>query len=361
MVGDERRVVRLHDRQLVLEALGVGEAEEAVAALSADALLPEVEGVGRGDAPDDAVHHARAGAAGRCVRILEERDVRAGAALLVRVEQVVDRRVVLVHGLLHEPQAERARVVLDVPRRVAGDARDVVHAFELHRAYRTVRDRAGRARRIPRRLGARHLHAGPGQRRLTSGRHAWNAVARSTTKAGSDDREREGRSRVSSVSDLNRAASRFYGRDAGAQARSQTLLRSRRRESDDPLRGRRRNRAASTRASARRQSRHTLLGFVVDDIERGRRRACASAASPSRSTTWATSRRRTGSPRSGADRAALVQGSGRKHPRRRPTAGRRRASAPSRRSSAARAPRPPARSARRSSALRSRPGRCGCP
>ena len=63
MVGDERRVLRLDDGQLVLETLGIGEAEEALAALSADALLPEVEGVGRGDAPDDAVHHACAGAA----------------------------------------------------------------------------------------------------------------------------------------------------------------------------------------------------------------------------------------------------------------------------------------------------------
>ena len=145
MVGDERRVVRLDDGQLVLEPLRVGEAEEALAALSSDALLPEVERVGRGDAPDDAVHHAGAGAARSCVRILEERDVGAGAALLVGVEEVVDGRVVLVHRLLHEPQAERARVVLDVPRRVAGDARDVMHALELHRAYRTVRDRAHRA------------------------------------------------------------------------------------------------------------------------------------------------------------------------------------------------------------------------
>jgi len=46
---------------------------------------------------------------------------------------VVDRRVVLVHGLLHEPEPERARVELDVEACVAGDARDVVDAVELHR------------------------------------------------------------------------------------------------------------------------------------------------------------------------------------------------------------------------------------
>ncbi len=138
MVSDERRVVRLDDRQLVLETFGIGEAEEPLAALASDALLPEVERVGRGDSPDDAVHHAGAGASGRCVRILEERDVRAGAALLVCVEQVVDRRVVLVHGLLHEPQAKRASVVVDVLRRVPGDAGDVMHAFELHPSYRTL-------------------------------------------------------------------------------------------------------------------------------------------------------------------------------------------------------------------------------
>src|SRR5437660_1504252 len=66
------------------------------------------------------------------VRVLEERDVRARAALLVRVEEVVDGRVVLVHRLLDEPQAEDAGIEVDVPRRVAGDQRDVVDPLELH-------------------------------------------------------------------------------------------------------------------------------------------------------------------------------------------------------------------------------------
>ena len=63
-------------------------------------------------------------------RVLEEGDVRAGAALLVGVEEVVDRRVVLVDGLLDEPQAEDARVEVDVPGGVARDARDVMDPLE---------------------------------------------------------------------------------------------------------------------------------------------------------------------------------------------------------------------------------------
>jgi hypothetical protein len=78
------------------------------------------------------VHHPRARAAGLRARVLEERDVGAGRALLVGVEEVVDGRVVLVHRLLHHPQAEPVDVVLDVLRRVAGDARDVVDAVESH-------------------------------------------------------------------------------------------------------------------------------------------------------------------------------------------------------------------------------------
>ena len=55
-----------------------------------------------------------------------------GLAALVGVEQVVDGRVVLVDRLLDDPEAEHAHVEVDVPRRVAGDAGDVVDALELH-------------------------------------------------------------------------------------------------------------------------------------------------------------------------------------------------------------------------------------
>src|SRR6185436_12032647 len=80
----------------------------------------------------DAVHHAAPGAPARGARVLEERQVRARAALLVGVEEVVDGRVVLVDALLDEPQSEDARVEVDVGRRVAGDRRDVVDALQLH-------------------------------------------------------------------------------------------------------------------------------------------------------------------------------------------------------------------------------------
>ena len=45
---------------------------------------------------------------------------------------MVDGRVVLVDGLLHEAQAEHARVEVDVAGGVAGDGRDVVDPLEPH-------------------------------------------------------------------------------------------------------------------------------------------------------------------------------------------------------------------------------------
>ena len=113
-------------------------------ALAARALGPEVERLLGGDAEDDAVHHPVAGAAARRARVLEEGDVGAGAAALVGIEEVVDGRVVLVHRLLHEPQPERARIELDVRRRIAGDARDVVDSFEAHVARILPTIRSGR-------------------------------------------------------------------------------------------------------------------------------------------------------------------------------------------------------------------------
>ena len=76
-------------------------------ALAADALLPEVERLVRRDAERDAVHHAGTRASARRVGILEERDVGAGGAALVGVEEVVDGRIVLVDRLLDEAETER--------------------------------------------------------------------------------------------------------------------------------------------------------------------------------------------------------------------------------------------------------------
>ena len=69
---------------------------------------------------------------GRRARVLEEGEVGARAALLVRVEEVVDGRIVLVDGLLHQAQAEHARVEVDVAGGVARDGGDVVDPLEPH-------------------------------------------------------------------------------------------------------------------------------------------------------------------------------------------------------------------------------------
>ncbi len=138
VVGDERLVRGLHDGELEPEALGIVEAQPPVLSLDGDVLVreplgPEVEGLLRGDAEDDAVDHAAACAARTRVWILEERDVAAGAAFLVCVEEVVDGGIVLVHRLLDETQTEHADVEVDVARSVGGDARDVMDPLEAHR------------------------------------------------------------------------------------------------------------------------------------------------------------------------------------------------------------------------------------
>ena len=68
-----------------------------------------------------------AGAAAPRARVLEEGDVRAGAALLVRVEEVVDGRVVLVDRLLDEPQAEAGAKRVTRPRAQPGDQKEDRH------------------------------------------------------------------------------------------------------------------------------------------------------------------------------------------------------------------------------------------
>ena len=137
VLGDERRVGGVDDGELEPEALGIVEPEPACAAVGRDPLgaeprLPEVERLLRADAERDRVHHPRSGPAAARARVLEEGDVRAGAARLVGVEQVVHGGVVLVDGLLDHPQAEHAGVEVDVARRIAGDAGHVMDAFEAH-------------------------------------------------------------------------------------------------------------------------------------------------------------------------------------------------------------------------------------
>ena len=120
VTGDERSVVHLGDAELEAEPFGILEPQASVLASrfgrphrrAADSQNDER--VVRGDAERDGVHHAFPGPAAARARVLEERDVRARASLLVRVEEVVDGRVVLVDGLLHEPEPEDARVERDV-------------------------------------------------------------------------------------------------------------------------------------------------------------------------------------------------------------------------------------------------------
>ena len=106
MPGHERLVAGLVDDELERQPLRVREHERRVAALPADALVPEVERRLRAHAEHDAVHHPVPGVAASSARVLEERDIGAGAPALVRVEEVVDGRVVLVDRLLDEAQPE---------------------------------------------------------------------------------------------------------------------------------------------------------------------------------------------------------------------------------------------------------------
>ena len=137
IVCNQRLVIGLDDGDLEAEAFRVLEAKPRVGALRrnvfrCEPLLPEVECFVGGDTKDDPVHHSRAGTSTASVRILEERQVTPRAPLLVRVEKVIDGRVVLVDGFLDEPETEDANVEVDVPRRVGRDAGDVVDSLEVH-------------------------------------------------------------------------------------------------------------------------------------------------------------------------------------------------------------------------------------
>src|SRR5918999_314109 len=64
---------------------------------------------------------------------LEERHDRPRAPLLVAVVEVVDVGLVVVDGLLDEPQTEHLDVEVDVALGIARDRRHVVDAFQAHR------------------------------------------------------------------------------------------------------------------------------------------------------------------------------------------------------------------------------------
>ena len=137
MLRQQRLVAASVDHELEAEPLEVFEAQPVAGTLgldpfAAEPLGPEVERRLGTDAKDDRVDHPAAGASGDGGRVLEEGDVAAGTPSLVRVEEVVDGRIVLVDRLLHQAQAEEPRVEIDVPRRVARDAGDVVDPFEAH-------------------------------------------------------------------------------------------------------------------------------------------------------------------------------------------------------------------------------------
>ena len=121
-----------HD--LVPQPLEVREEDAAVRrnASTLDPRGPEVQSLRRPDAPDDPMDHPRAGPPGPRTGILEERELRARPAQLVGVEEVVDRRVVLVDGLRRHAQPQHMRVEVDVPGRVARDRGDVVDSLDLH-------------------------------------------------------------------------------------------------------------------------------------------------------------------------------------------------------------------------------------
>ena len=155
MVGDQRLVADLDHRQLVVEPLGVGEAQARPRpARTRPRCAPSRSAQKASESSEPTRQTIRwtmpaparpGGDAGE----LEEGEVGAGAALLVGEEEVVDGRVVLVDGLLDQAQAQHARVEVDVALRVLGDRRDVVNSLELHRVtYSILSMSRGRRRTV---------------------------------------------------------------------------------------------------------------------------------------------------------------------------------------------------------------------
>ena len=87
--------------------------------------------------------------------ILEERQVEPGAAVVIAVEEVVDGRVVLVDGLLDEPEPEQAGIEIEVRLGVAGDRADVVDAVEFHAPLHRLSIPRGDRAQFPGDIGVR--------------------------------------------------------------------------------------------------------------------------------------------------------------------------------------------------------------
>ena len=148
MLGAQRRVAVPGDDELeaqpvvVLEATALARSAGWRYPLPASRAGPEVQSRLGSHAELERVDHPRARAPASRAGELEPGEDRARGALLVPEVQVVGLGRVEVDGLLDEPQAEDVGVEVDVPLRVAGDHRDVVHALELHGSPRGTAQRA---------------------------------------------------------------------------------------------------------------------------------------------------------------------------------------------------------------------------
>ena len=173
--GGERRVRGVGDDELVVQALGVGEAERRRRAASRAAPRPPGAPPRSRARPSKRTRQrtrctipapARPGVASRNSKKVISEPGRAG---VVAVVEVVDVGRVEVDGLLDHPQPEHARVPVDVAPGIAGDRGDVVEAFECHCVTVCNRacNRASRLRKCYRRCARNgscggDIHAGRG-------------------------------------------------------------------------------------------------------------------------------------------------------------------------------------------------------
>src|SRR5256885_1021059 len=135
MSRQERLVLRRAGDQLETETLGVLEAETLAfdRGFQTGRLKPprpELEGFFGTDPKSNPVDHSRARTSAHQAGVFEEREVRTGTAIFIRVEEVVARRIVLVDRLLDEPQTHDPGIELEVPGRVGCDRADVVDSVQ---------------------------------------------------------------------------------------------------------------------------------------------------------------------------------------------------------------------------------------